>query len=241
MFRSINPYEELIRERSKDSIAEELLTEAEQILQGEENTELDIIQRLRSTPRGSENSVRQVHAGEIFTRSQIRKIAINYRLRFLDSSQYKGEFPYEAIRKIKDLEKAHGIRLDGFKMIAPVRMFSLKDPNADPLLFASAGKDKYLFIHRWGSDLAWYRKWLALPFKNFNTYLIWLVSLSVIINLCLPTDLIAASEKHKAQEYSIRGFLLIHFFLLLVGMSFFFFFSKGRGLSELEWNDKFKR
>ena len=38
---------------------------------------------------------------KIYTLEQIKKLCIKYRLRFLDSKVFKGDFPHEAILKIK--------------------------------------------------------------------------------------------------------------------------------------------
>ena len=241
MFQSVNPYQELVKERSRETDPENLIAEVEQLFRAEEETEQEIRNRLRIGLVPAVENLTTADLGEIFSTNQIKRTAINFRLRFLDARLFKGEFPYEAIRKVKELERIHGIRLSGFKVMAPVKMFSLVNPHADPLLFASVGKDKYLFIHRWGNDLSWYRKWLALPFRSFNTFLLFLVLLSALVNICIPSDVIAPMAKYKAEEYNIRAFLLIHFFLLLTAFSFFFFFKNGRGVSELEWNDKYSR
>ena len=41
----------------------------------------------------------------IFKLNEIKNTCTKYRLRFIDSQFYKGEIPYEAILKIKDLNK----------------------------------------------------------------------------------------------------------------------------------------
>ncbi len=241
MFRSVNPYQELLKERSRDTGPDQLIAEVEQLLRSEEVTEQEIRDRLKTGMSPDAEQLRTEVIGEVFNLDHIKRTAISFRLRFLDAKFFKGEFPYEVVQKIKEIERKHNIRLTGFKVMAPMKMFSLVNPHADPLLFASAGKDKFLFIHRWGKDMRWYRKWLALPFRNFNTYLIFLVCLSALVNICIPSEVIAPMAKYEADEYNIRAFLLIHFFLLLTAFSFFFFFKNGRGVSELEWNDKFSR
>ena len=75
----------------------------------------------------------------IFHIRHIRKICINYRLRFLDSAQFRQGIPAEAVTRIRQLEQIHGIKLWGFKIAAPAKAFSLENYN-DPLLFAPHGK-----------------------------------------------------------------------------------------------------
>ncbi len=219
-----------------------LLNDVQEILKTERSLERSIEDRLmHRTKKDVElaEPVTPFDLSDVYSIDAIRSTCIDYRLRFLDSSLFKGKVPAEAILKIKNIEKEHGVTFESFKIMAPVSMFNLADPNKDPLLFARLANGQFHFIHKWGNDLTWIRKFFAFPFRNFTTFLVFLVSLSVLVNLFIPSDWIASSERYRAQEYSIRGFLIIHFFLLFCGMSLFFFFSKGRGVSELEWNNRY--
>ena len=57
---------------------------------------------------------------------QIKKVCIDYRLRFLDLKYFKGNIPPSAIEKICELEKTHETTLKGFKIMAPSVLFRLK-------------------------------------------------------------------------------------------------------------------
>ena len=57
----------------------------------------------------------QLKTERIFHLDQIRKVCIDYRLRFLDIKYFKGNIPFEAIQKITLLEKKHQTDLEGFK------------------------------------------------------------------------------------------------------------------------------
>ena len=59
----------------------------------------------------------------IFHLNQIRKVCIDYRLRFLDLKYFKGNIPKEGIDKITQLEKEHQTSLEGFKIMAPSVLF----------------------------------------------------------------------------------------------------------------------
>ena len=94
---------------------------------------------------------------KIFHIDQIKKLAINFRLRFLDSHLFKNQIPDEAITKIRVLEKNHKTTLQGFKIIAPSKTFQLENYD-DPLLFAPIGNNYYYLIHKWGNDLSRYSR-----------------------------------------------------------------------------------
>ena len=49
----------------------------------------------------------KVETDKIFHIDQIKKICIDYRLRFLDTKYFKGDFPANAISKIRQLEEDH--------------------------------------------------------------------------------------------------------------------------------------
>ena len=104
-----------------------------------------------------------LHTDKIFHIKDIKTLCINYRLRFLDAHFFKGDFPEEAISKIRELEKIHRSKLTGFKIVAPSKLLKLENLD-DPLLFASMGNDYFYLIHKWGNDLKWYRRLLVLPF-----------------------------------------------------------------------------
>ena len=121
----------------------------------------------------------------IYQLDQIKEICINYRLRFLDSKYFKGELPYEAILKIKSLEKKHNTKLNGFKIIAPSKLFKLENAD-DPLLFAPIGNGYYYLIHKWGNDLNPFRKILMWPYKSFGNLIIATLLVSLIATGLFP-------------------------------------------------------
>ena len=68
---------------------------------------------------------------------QIKKVCIDYRLRFLDLKYFKGNIPATAIEKICELEKIHETSLKDFKIMAPSVLFRLKkadDPQVSHLV-----------------------------------------------------------------------------------------------------------
>ncbi len=131
----------------------------------------------------------------IYTLNEIKKIAINYRLRFLPSKYFIGEIPYDAIIEIKRLRELTGADIDKFRVLAPSRRFELEDENADPLLFTPLANGKYYLIHQWGNDLAWYKKWLAYPLRSFSNMVKTIAVVAAVIALVTPNEIILSSSR----------------------------------------------
>ena len=88
----------------------------------------------------------------IYHIDHIKKVSIDYRLRFLDIKYFKNKLPIEALKQIKKLEKEHKTKLSEFKIMAPSVLFRLEKKD-DPLLFVPLGNEYYYLIHKWGNDL----------------------------------------------------------------------------------------
>lgn len=107
------------------------------------------------------------YGGEVYTISQIKKICIDYHLRFLSTKYYIGKFDVEVTAKIKEFSKTHNVPMTKYDLmsryfiIAPSEMFELKKVSwkqeQDPILFYKINEDKYRLIHKWGNDLSWTR------------------------------------------------------------------------------------
>ena len=68
-----------------------------------------------------------LESSRIYHIEDIKKLCVDYRLRFLDSKHFNGTFPAEALDAIKAFEKAQEREITGFKMIAPAGMFKLAE------------------------------------------------------------------------------------------------------------------
>ena len=93
---------------------------------------------------------------KVFHIDSIEKLCIKYRLRFLDTHLFKGDYPNELYSIIPELEATHETKLENFKIMAPSKLFRLKTKE-DPLLFVPIGNGYYYLIHKWGNDLKTYR------------------------------------------------------------------------------------
>lgn len=169
----------------------------------------------------------------IYHVSTIKSICVDYRLRFLDSSLFKNKIPEEAISKIKNLEKNHEIVIDGFKIMAPAKLFKLENAD-DPLLFAPIGNDYYYLIHKWGNDLSPFRKFLMLPFKTLLNSVVTLLLLSFISMYLLPISKFGPTNLNVIKVIS---FLFI--FKTYCAIFLYYSFWMGKNFSTEIWNSKY--
>lgn len=169
---------------------------------------------------------------KIFHIDSIKKLCINYRLRFLDTHLFKGEYPKELYSIIPNLENDHKIQLKDFKIMAPSKLFRLKSKE-DPLLFAPIGNGYYYLVHKWGDDLKSYRKILVWPFKNINT----LIFTSIILSL-----LSTAIGSAFFNDFSDTQLLVIFIFNIktFVFVTFYLLFMMRKNFNESIWNSKYK-
>jgi len=162
----------------------------------------------------------------------IKKICIDYRLRFLDSSYFKGKIPKVALEKIKALETAHNIEIQGYKIMAPSKLFKLENMD-DPLLFAPLGNNYYYLIHKWGKDLHPFRRLMAWPFKNIGNLAVVVIALSYLVALMVPDGLFSKNS-------STAEFLIIFFFMFkcMASVVIFYGFALGKNFNPAIWNSK---
>lgn len=126
----------------------------------------------------------------IYHISDIKKLCVDYRLRFLDSKHFNGTFPAEALDAVKDFEAAQGREIKGFKMIAPAGMFKLAEKDKDPLLFVPMGGGYHYLLAKWGNDLHPLRKALVYPFRDFESLMKTVFGFCLAVALLFPESLI---------------------------------------------------
>ena len=169
---------------------------------------------------------------KIFHIDSIKKLCINYRLRFLDTHLFKGEYPNELYSIIPNLENDHKTQLKDFKIMAPSKLFRLKTKE-DPLLFVPIGNGYYYLVHKWGDDLKSYRRILVWPFKNINT----LIFTSIILSL-----ISTATGSAFFNDFSDTQLLVIFIFNIktFVFVTFYLLFMMRKNFNESIWNSKYK-
>lgn len=172
---------------------------------------------------------------KIYHLSTIKSICVDYRLRFLNARYFKSDMPSEAIEKIKKLEAEHAIQLKGFKIMAPSKLFKLNKTD-DPLLFAPIGNDYYYLIHTWGNDLHPLRKWLMLPFRNFESLALTTLLVSFLATFLIPNGLF--SKQTSSSEFWMLFFFM---FKSIAAIVIFYGFALGKNFNIAIWNNKYNK
>ena len=195
LINKVNLEKELISERKKFKSQIAILEEVKEIFEKNELDRNKIKQALQEKSSTKINQLKfdLLETDKIFHLEQIKKICIDYRFRFLDSSIFKNEIPEEAISKIRDLEKKHNTKLEGFKIVAPSKAFLLENYD-DPLLFIPIGNNYFYLIHQWGNDMNSLRKWIVKPIKNIGSFVLSSILISFLLTLIVPETSLSKNE-----------------------------------------------
>ena len=172
---------------------------------------------------------------KIYHIDHIKRVSIDYRLRFLDIKYFKNKLPIEALEQIKKLEKNHKTKLSEFKIMAPSVLFRLEKKD-DPLLFVPIGNEYYYLIHKWGNDLHPFRKALMWPFKN-----IWNLLLAVLALSWFLTELTPLSLFTKNLNNSSYWMLLFFMFKAIASIVLYFGFALGKNFNPAIWDNRYNK
>jgi len=237
IFSPLNIEQELFRERLRQ---EKLIDDAQRILEQSLQSDEQVLERLQSTSAEKELNI-QLDAEDrqrVFAITDIRKICIRYRLRFLDSSFFKAEFPYEAIAQIKMFEKKYGLKIESFKIMAPDHAFNLENINKDPLLFAQLTDGSYFLLHKWGHDLAWYKKYLYFPLQNPIIFFATLLACCGLVALSIPAAWMNVVMNFEGEVY-LRIWLTLHLFIMFTGLCIWAGLAFDKNFSCNTWDSKY--
>lgn len=216
MIKPVDLHTQLLSVRNKE---EKLLEEIYQIL---------------STPKSiNAFDFDKLDADRIFYVEDIKKICVDYRLRFLEISRFKGGIPESALTQQKAIENTHNTQLDQLKIMAPSKLFKLNSAD-DPLLFAPMGNDYYYLIHKWGNDMSPLRKAFVWPFKNIITMCISLLLVSLVITWVMPLNLFNPNP-------TISDFLLIFLFVFksIAAVAIYYAFALGKNFNRAIWDSRY--
>jgi len=235
MIARTNVEDRLKKHRSREVSESDLLAEIKNIFDHNDRKDASIISQLQSSSGRNHNALNLdlLDTDRIFHVDHIKAICIDYRLRFLDSKLFKGSIPYEAAIKIKELEKEHKTVIEGFKIMAPSKLFKLENAD-DPLLFAPIGNGYYYLIHKWGNDLSPYRKLAVLPFKSFENLMILTALVSFFASFLVPKGLLSI-------ETSGVQFLLTFLFMFksVAAVVLYYSFAAGKNFNSVIWDSKY--
>lgn len=234
--KRLNLLEKLENERSKAN-EDKLLNDVKNFLDQLQNEDDSIVKQVLEN-KNTEDEVNDFTFDDLNTKriyhiSQIEKVCVNYRLRFLDSNLFKGDLPQEAIQEIKRLNTEHNTELKGFKIMAPSKLFKLKNAD-DPVLMAPMGNGYYYFIHKWGNDLHPLRRLLVWPVKTLENFIFTMFVLSLITTALVPKGIFM--DENSGTEFFL---LFIFMFKWLLGMALYYGFAKGKNFNTAIWQSKF--
>jgi hypothetical protein len=176
----------------------------------------------------------KIDSNRLFHVDQIRKICIDYRLRFLDFNFFKGGVPDEAYTKLKEFELNHPDLDFNIKMMAPTKLFQLENYD-DPLMFVSLGNNYYYLIHKWGNDMSYFRKMFMWPFKNIYNILVYITIISLFFTTFVPDGIFFYKNNPEIQFFVVFLFM----FKSLAAIFIYFGFAMGKNFNENIWNSKF--
>lgn len=235
MLKKTNIEDKLRALKHRHQQEQNILHQVMQILKKEQQHEDRIAQELDSINGSVTNTLQidRLDPDRIYHLDHIREICIDYRLRFLSSGYFKGTIPPEAVIEIKRLEKQHGNTLEGFKIMAPSKLFKLENAD-DPLLFAPIGSGYYYLIHKWGNDLHPLRKYMVLPFKGLGHLTVTIILISLVLTALTPLKLFT-------PEVNSSSFWLIFMFMfkMIGSIVIFYGFALGKNFNPAIWNSRF--
>ncbi|MCC4213851.1 hypothetical protein [Leeuwenhoekiella parthenopeia] len=236
LLKKTNIHDKLYREEFKNA-EKGLISWVTGFINKSESENERILNNLAS--ESSEDAVKfnfdLLQSDRIFHEKSIKKICVDYRLRFLDSRYFKGTFPQEALSEISRLENEHEISLKGFKIMAPSKMFVLSKTD-DPLLFAPMGNGYYYLIHKWGNDLHPLRKWMMWPFKNFENLIFTILLSSVVATLLVPDGLFT-----RKQDFSQDVMVFFFMFKSIAAVVLFYGFALGKNFNTAIWRCQYDK
>src|SRR6185436_16279510 len=215
-----------------------LMDEVYELFQRDVQTEDNIRERLHN-PSGKRLNILldPQDRKNIFSLEEIHPVCVQYRLRFLDSSLYKNDFPYEAITRIKAFEKKYDVKIEKFKIMAPSRAFNLESINRDPVLLAELSNNRYYFIHKWGNDMAWYKKYLYAPVQTPVIFFITMLVLCAAMSIALPSAWMNVLNFTSAVYLKI--WLSLHLFIMFSGIAIWAGMAFDKNFSCYIWDSKY--
>ncbi|WP_299682151.1 hypothetical protein [uncultured Dokdonia sp.] len=237
LLQRTNIQEKLLKERRKTGTGDDILAQVQHIFKEDRLREKGIIDTLKGIDKKDTIpfDIDLLDKNRIFHIKQIKKICINYRLRFLDTKYFKGKYPQKALDEIKYLENKHNTSLHSFKIIAPSKMFVLEKAD-DPLLFAPMGNGYFYLIHKWGNDLHPLRKLSMWPYKSFENLIVFIILLSIIATGIIPDGLFT-----KEQDFSQDIMVFFFMFKSITAVVLFYGFALGKNFNTAIWNSKYDK
>jgi hypothetical protein len=237
MFDILDVKSQLSRLRKKSRSAEDaLISEARRILNNDLFTEKKILTNLKEYNRSfGILDEEDLDPTLVFSLEEIRQVAVMYRLKFLGSNFYRNEIPYEAVLKIKELNSKFNKEIKLFSVLSHPTAFTGNGKDGESLLFARTNHDTYYLVHRWGKKFSPFRKLVNFPLRNFETLILTVVTLTVIITAVLPTKFITLDAK-ATYWCGYRAAAFFHLLIFNLGVTCYITFAFTKNFSSSVWN-----
>ncbi len=228
---------ELVEERKKLRKAyDQLMLETQRILIRDKFSEKNILENLKEYNKSFELlNEEEINEEQLFTLYEIKSFCVKNRLRFIDSQQFKSEFPYESILKIKDINALQRKDLRHFKVMCNEESLKNPDANFPCALFVKTIHDNYYLIHHWGGKLEANRKLKCWPLRNFETAFISLIVLVLVITLLIPNRYLS-TDTHVGYFSMYRAACFFHVLIIAIGFFVFRMMATNKKLSIDNWN-----
>ncbi len=175
----------------------------------------------------------QLETQKIYHIDHIKKICVDYRLRFLDLKYFKSKLPTSAKTAINVLEQKHDTKVADLKIVAPSKLFKLENLD-DPLLFAPMGNNYFYLIHKWGNDLHPLRKIAMWFFKSFENLLFLTFLVSLLLTFMVPDGLL--SKHNDTTTFMVTFFFM---FKSVAAIVLFYGVALGKNFNTAIWNSKY--
>ena len=232
--------EKEIQNRRSGQVADHLIQTVSEILLQEEQTETEILSRLKSREHEASEPFSAVpDPTRVYSEKHIETVCIKYRLRFLPSGMFKNEFPADAVFAVKRFEEATGRKVTSFRLIAPGSVFQLEDRDKDPLLFAEIGNGNYYLLHKWGNDLKSIRKVLTYPLRDVYTLFGVLLCVAALLAAVIPTSWIIRFEDDPEKIFFYRLGFLVHIFIAMFFTVVYLGLAFRKNLSSMQWKSRY--
>lgn len=174
-------------------------------------------------------------AKRIFTIHEIRKVSIDYHLRFLDSKNYVAEMPYNVHLKCSAFELRTGKPV-AFKILTEANNFKAQYPSTQHLIFADLGNNEFYFIMKWGNPFSTYRKITSYPFRNFDSVLVSVFVSALLITIITPGSLIITHGKAEDYFSMARAAFFFYCVIFFAAVYTYYVVALRKNLNTTEWD-----
>ncbi|MCA0429894.1 MAG: hypothetical protein LCH32_05275 [Bacteroidetes bacterium] len=238
MFKKLNLTNELkIIKQKNNNTEDELIVQTKKILQNDIIYTTKILNHLPYYNKLlTVVSEEECDTNLIFSINEIKEVAINNRLRFLERKYFKNNLPYEAKLKILDIEKKQLKQLSNFFVLAPYSSFKIKNSQNNCLLFSETNYGNFYLIHNWGNQFKQVHKLIIWPLKNFETLFISLLIISALITLTLPNNWLTNKTQNLPYWNVFRFVAFLHLLIVGFGVSVYYIMAFSKNLSNTIWN-----